>query len=603
MMAADRTRPGPRRRRKVIAALLATVLTLAAGCAGVPSDGPPTDFTRVAEPGNQVRETEPAQGLSPLEVVRGFVNAHARIDQDSKLTAARSFLTASSRSSWQAGPTEVVILTATPRFDLVAGEDDQVQITGTTDGYLDRAGAYVPTSREQYQVTISLVRVDGQWRIQNPPDPLILAASDFNLAFTQRHVYFLNPTSTLVVPDRRWLPNRSLYPVTMADVLIGKLLGGPSDQLGEAVRNSLRGVRLRAPLSAGDDGVLEVDLTGVSALSGTAARALAAQLVYTLRADAANIRILIDGAPLDANQAIWTTSVLGAFDPDGVPGSGAPGAQGYYISDGGAIVNLRGTPIWGAAGSGGLGAQSAAMSAATGALAVVGRGAAGSSVLYIGAPVTQVPMEERLTAVSITPPSFSRAGDEVWTVINGGTAPEVVRLLTAGSRYPVDSANLAGIGAVTGAALSPDGVRLALVAGGKLHLSSVVYAVDPDVATGDNQGSTTATLTTPVMLRSELMVSRVVWADSQNMLVAGADPNSTYRTVWRIGLDGRQRSLLATRGILADVDALAATAGLPTLISSGGRILRLEGDDASGEWITANPEGNNAFGTWPIYPS
>ena len=587
--------------KRALATLLVLLLVLT-GCATVPSSSEPVDYTQVADPGTQVRDTTPADGLSPQEIVRGFVAAGARIDGDLPLTAARSYLTDGAKATWRRDQGGVMILSASPRYDTVDGATDTVRLSGTTDGFLTSDGAYVPTPRTEFSVSIGLVRVDGEWRIPDPPEQLILSVSDFNLAFTQREVYFLNDSATVVVPDRRWLPNSSLSPGTLVSRLVDALIAGPSAPLVGAVRNTLQGARPRVPITATADGVLQVDLTGLPSLTTAAARGVAAELVYTLRLDAARIRILVDGTPLDANQPIWTTGVLGSFDPDGVPGSSPTSTAGYYITDDGALVNLRGVPVWGTAGSGDLQAVSAAMSDATGDLAVVG-GAEGAQTLSIGAPLTQNAMEPRFTAQTFTPPSFSRSGDEVWTVINAATAPEVVRLLIDGSRYPVDSSSLAGIGTVTGLALSPDGARVALVADGGLYLASVVYSDDTAASGASGTSSGVATLGTPVKLRNDLTVRTVIWANSLNLLVAASDPASTYRTVWRVGLDGRQRSSLSTRGIVADVDAVGATGALPTLISSGGVILQLRGDDSSGEWITADPDGGTAPGRWPLYPS
>lgn len=587
--------------RRVWSVLLTLVL-LVTGCATVPSGGDPIDYTQVADPGTQVRDTTPADDLSPQEIVRGFVAAGARIDQDLPLVAARSYLTDAAKASWRTDQGGVMILSAAPRYDLVAGTGDQVQLSGTTDGYLASDGSYVPTSRTEFTAVLDLVRVDGEWRIDNPPPQLILSVSDFNLAFTQREVYFLDDAGTVVVPDRRWLPNSSLSPGTLVSRLVDTLIAGPSTPLAGAVRNGLQGARPRVPITATTDGVLQVDLTGLPSMTTAAARGVAAQLVYTLRLDAARIRILIDGTPLDANQAIWTTGVLGSFDPDGVPGSGTTSTVGYYVNADGALVNLRGVPVWGNAGTGELAAASAGMSAATGDLAVVG-GPAGAQTLYIGAPLTQVPMEARLTAQTFTPPSFSRTGDEVWTVINATSSPEVVRLLTDGSRFPVDSSSLAGLGTLTGLALSPDGARVAVVADGSLYLAAVIYTDDTTVSGDAGTASGVATLGVPVRLRNDLTVRTVIWSNSLNLLIAASDPASTYRAVWRVGLDGRQRSALSTRGIVADVDVVGATGALPTLISSGGVILQLKGDDSSGDWVSADPDGGPAVGLWPLYPS
>lgn len=589
--------------QRLLCAGVVALLALA-GCATVPSSGEPVDYSQVADPGTQVRDTTPAEGLSPQEVVRGFVAAGARIDQDLSLLAARSYLADAAKASWWTDQGGVMILAASPRYDVVedaAGEGSTVQLSGSTDGYLDPTGSYVPTARQEFTVSVSLQRVDGEWRIATPPSQLIMSVSDFNLAFTQREVYFLNSSATTVVPDRRWLPNSSLSPGTVVSRLVDAVIDGPSTPLAGAVRNSLLGARLRVPIAT-SDGVLQVDLTGLPSLTTAAARGVAAQLVYTLRLDAARIRILVDGTPLDANQAIWATGVLGSFDPDGVPGSDTTVTVGYYINNDGVVVNLRGLPVWGNAGTGALAGVSAAMSAATGDLAMVG-GPDGAQTLFVGAPLTQVAMEARLTAQTFTPPSFSRAGDEVWTVINGDSSPEVVRLLTDGSRYPVDSSSLAGLGPVTGLALSPDGARVAVVAGQSLYLASVIYTDDAETSGDATAAPGVATLGVPVRLRNDLTVSSVIWSNSLNLLVAAADQASTYRAVWRVGLDGRQRAALTTRGIVADVDAVSTTGALPTLISSGGQILQLKGDDSSGEWVTANPDGGSAAGRWPLYPS
>jgi len=207
-----------------------------------------------------------------------------------------------------------------------------------------------------------------------------------------------------------------------------------------------------------------------------------------------------------------------------------------------------------------------------------------------------------MTASWFTPPSFTRGGDEVWTV-TGGDVVEVVRLLTAGGRYSVDSSSLAGLGVVADLAVSPDGVHVAIVASNRIYLVAAVYTPGSEAAaTGPGSTAALATLTTPALLRNDLVVGRVVWEDSQNLLLAAQDTSSTYRSVWRIGLDGRQRAALSGRGIVADTDTMAATPSLPLLISSGGQILELDGDDSSGEWIPVQVGGETLSGPWPFYP-
>ena len=141
--------------RRPLAVLLALLL-LVSGCATVPSGGDPIDYTQVADPGTQVRDTTPAADLSPQEIVRGFVAAGARIDQDLPLLAARSFLTDAAKSSWRTDQGGVMILSASPRYDVVDGADDQVRLSGSTDGYLASDGSYVPTPRTEFSVVMDL---------------------------------------------------------------------------------------------------------------------------------------------------------------------------------------------------------------------------------------------------------------------------------------------------------------------------------------------------------------------------------------------------------------------------------------------------------------
>ena len=156
-----------------------------------------------------------------------------------------------------------------------------------------------------------------------------------------------------------------------------------------------------------------------------------------------------------------------------------------------------------------------------------------------------------MSAAAFTPPSFTRGGDEVWTV-HRRDVPEVVRLLTAGGRYSVDSSSLAGLGAVADLAISPDGVHVAIVAEQRIYLVAAVYTPGSEAAAPDRQHGCAGDADHPGSAAQRPVVGRVVWEDSQNLLLAAQDTNNTYRSVWRIGLDGRQRSALSSRGIVAD---------------------------------------------------
>ena len=118
---------------------------------------------------------------------------------------------------------------------------------------------------------------------------------------------------------------------------------------------------------------------------------------------------------------------------------------------------------------------SAAKSSATGTIAAVAADPAGGQVLLMAQPQEPERADPVLKAGTLTVPSFTHAGDEVWVVQNGATKPEVYRISASGnpSRDRVGSDALAGKGPVTALALSPDGVRIAIVAGERLYLGVV----------------------------------------------------------------------------------------------------------------------------------
>ncbi|AZI57481.1 hypothetical protein EH165_04190 [Nakamurella antarctica] len=373
--------------------LIAATVGLAS-CTGVPSAGAPVDYTQLPGAGPAANPVNVAPGLTPLEIVRGFYQEAIKVDQDQYLTSARAYLTTAAKASWQLADTSsrVIILAANPRIEPDAKDENKVLLSGVTDGYLEADGSYQSTESLGYQVTMTLAQEDGQWRIDTLPADLIMTVADFNVAYTQREVYFLDHTASVVVPDRRWIVNANQQqPELVADLLVDKMLQGPSAFLKPAVRSEFSGLRVSKNIKANDQSVLQVDLqvdtATISArpqFTAATRRALAAQLVYTLSRDAVNIAITLDGEPLDPKQPVWTASSLSSFNPSAVPGTDAAPVQGYYVAEGG-IASLDGQPVWGNAGSGYLNLTQAAMSASTGALAAVG--ATGDEYrFYIGAP-------------------------------------------------------------------------------------------------------------------------------------------------------------------------------------------------------------------------
>lgn len=605
--------------RVVGALLLLLVAAMAAGCTAIPGSSAAVDVTRIADQAEPVAPDAPAPGAQPDQVVRGFIAASARPDADSgtgsSFAAARQYLTPDAQSTWQPNSLPVVILDDNYRTDIDPTAAGTVTVTGSSPGGVDTSRSF-HTAAVVYTRALHLVKVDDEWRISDPPPELLLTGSDFPTAYRQRVLYFLGPSGTEVVPDIRHIVIGQTT-ANRASRLLALLLAGPAAGLQDAVTSSFTTKSsLRSNPSVNPDGVLQVDFTGVDASTVEARRALAAQVVWTLSPTTPRISIDVDGVPLDPAQPEYTINSVSSFDPDRLPGTGQVASDPFYVSPGGAITGLLdGKPVAGPLGTGTPIVQSAASSASTGVTAAVATDPAGGQQLLLTSPDHVDRADPALKADTLTQPSLTRAGDEAWVVQNGATKPEVYRVSTSGtpSRERVPADELAGKGPVTALALSPDGVRVAIVAGGQL----LVGVRKPAPAEGASAPTTTAaggrdesSVQTPLVisgltaLRADLRdVGPVTFLNSLEVVVAAASTPDGFRGLWNISIDGYDSRKISDNGIFGNIDGLAAAVGEPMLITFGGRVWQLEGSQADGKW--QSPVAGQPFlnGSSPFYPS
>ncbi|MGS0687405.1 LpqB family beta-propeller domain-containing protein [Nakamurella sp. GG22] len=616
-------------RHRRLAAALATLLSavlfgLTAGCSGVPGSSAAVDVTQIAEQVDAVAPLAPTAGQQPDQIVRGFISASARPELDaasgSSFAAARQYLTPDAQESWQPGEIPVVVLGDGYRTTVNRAAPGVVTVSGQTPGSLDLDRAFRPAATGEYSRALTLVQVDGEWRISDPPPELLLTTSEFPTAFRQRTLYFLDSSGTVVVPDVRHVVIGQT-PANRANRLIAMLIDGPSSKLEGAVESEFTArSALRSNPSVDAEGVLQVDLTGVDVSTPEARRALAAQLVWTLSPTSPRIAITVDGEPLDPAQQVYTITTVTSFDPDRLAGTGQVASDPLFVTPDGAIVGLLdGTPAPGPLGTSDVPAVTAAQSAANGAIAAVTVDPAGGQDLLMARPQEDDRADPVLKAKTLTMPSFTRAGDEAWVVQNGATKPEVYRVASSAnpSRERVNSTELGGKGAVTALVLSPDGVRVAVVAGEKLYVGVLTPPTDAqdtppnaagaapttDTAADPAVGRTPLEITKLTPLRPDLIhVGPVAFANSRELVVAASTTQGSYRSLWDVSIDGFEARELTDRGIFGDIDGLAVAAGEPMLIAFSGRIWQLEGSQVDGQW--QSPLENEPFlnGSAPFYP-
>ncbi|MEU2347481.1 LpqB family beta-propeller domain-containing protein [Modestobacter sp. NPDC049651] len=566
-----------RRLPAVLAVLVAGVLT---GCSTVPSSSPTVQITQVAEPSGEVGIEAPApeRGATPEEVVRGFIDANASTTRSHPV--ARQYLTRDAARTWSDSDGVTVVESG---YAAVPASGGTVQVTGDLAGTVDSHGVFTVGGGSAYARTFTVTKEQGEWRIADPPDGLVLAEPDFARTYDQLDVYFLDPTGSRVVPDPRYLVSGG----AQLSSLVERLLDGPSPALNAAVVNGLSGAELRSTVTV-DARTATVDLTGLADPSEATAAALAAQLVWTLaQLDVGGVRVLLDGQPMPHVPSLVSPGDFASLDPDPAPID----AVGHYLW-GGALYRADGTAAPGPAGTGSYGLTSAAVTTdpRTGALSVTTAVSAANGQATLWTGTYGDVLNPVLTGGSFTPPSTAITRAEAWTVRDGA---EVVRVPAGGPAQTVTAPTLAGLGRVTQLQLSPDGVRVAVViesggSGGQLFVGSVVRD-DESVSVRDLRA------VTPTLRHTV----DVAWRNAGTLLLLAGDPSDQRTVPYSVDVDGWDLSGVTTAGLPpGDPTSLAAAPTREPLVSAGGTMWQLQG----GTWTTLVRGAEPLPGTDPFYP-
>ncbi len=257
-------KPAPKAaRRNWLAAALAmaaVVLFLASGCAAIPTGGPVGKSDPLPPRNNSVnvsfQQFAPVEGASPESIIRGFIESGTGVNDDFQY--ARQYLTPGLAQSWAPDKRTLVY---TDTLSVAPGEDKDtyvvtLELVSTVDGTGVLTPA-VPGSTEK--LSMKLVQVEGQWRIAETPDGLVLAEANFQTLFSPFSLYFYDPTFTYGVPDVRWLAGRSSRTPTS---IVKAMLGGPAPYLKGAVVSAFpNGIALERDSVPVADGLAKIGLT------------------------------------------------------------------------------------------------------------------------------------------------------------------------------------------------------------------------------------------------------------------------------------------------------------------------------------------------------
>ncbi|HEX2300135.1 MAG TPA: LpqB family beta-propeller domain-containing protein [Pseudonocardiaceae bacterium] len=551
------------------------------GCATVPESSD-LQVVRSFPIGPQVAPPPgPARGVDPFRLVREFIEATG--SPANGHAAARAFLTREAAATWDDAAGITVIEDApgaTPEATPGQGLS-RVQVGGPRLGRIEPDGSFTPLSG-RFSLQFTVVKELGEWRIIDPPPGVLVESSNFQRNYRQVRVSFVDPSRGTLVPDVRWVPAHPA--TTLAGRILDLLFGGPSEALDGAVVSALpEGVRTRSNVLVSSDGRTVIDLAGLGGLGEPERRLIAAQLVNTLDGLVpAPLRLLADGQPLVAGQPEWNAADITSHTSAAGP---RPDATGKVVIDG-RLRGLDGVPVPGPAGNGMLTVRSAATSSPGGDfLAVVVSGSDGRPELRVGRTgrnLTAVPMD----AASMTRPTWRPAGTEVWTVINGNTVAGVAVSDTGPSApFQVNTSELAEFGPITELRISRDGVRAAVVAGGRLVVAAIV-----------NEPGEVSLRHPRVLREGDLPPTAAVdWARSELLVVASAGP---VPKVSSVSVDGLTRREVRNTNLTGPLTGIIAAPGREVVVS-----------DATGLWAYSDTQevwepvlGGVGPAAVPLYP-
>jgi hypothetical protein len=469
------TRLGRRLRLLMMCVALAVVTT---SCVTIPHSGAVHAGGALAE--NQDVEPplnapgRPLVGASPEQVVEGFFRSMAGYPQN--LDVARLFLTNQAAATWEPENRTLVL----EAHSLGAGESGSVVVDATQSGSLSSRGTWrsAPYQGRSFDRTFSLVREDGEWRITNPPQALLISQDYFERYYAPYSLYFPDEKGTTLVPDPIYVP----VGPQVATLLAQGLLAGPSPWLTGAVGDLVPAgttVDLSVPVSA--SGTAQVSLSdSVQDLGPDERVELLAQFLWTLGQvpGITRVELTIGGEPFVVSGLTGPVGIneLSAFDPAGLSAA----RQIYGINQGRMVkVNANTVaPVSGVFGKPGLDASSLAVDSTALQAAVV----SGDRHTVRVAPL--LPSSDQNPAAStvwytggrnLIRPAWDESG-RLWLIDD---APSGARLIVVGAdlvahHYVVPRVTGQDVRALR---VSRDGTRLAVVVGTGVRSSVVVARI------------------------------------------------------------------------------------------------------------------------------
>jgi hypothetical protein len=276
-------------------ALVAIAALTLTGCAKLPTDsevkvgsdiqsGLTTDYLYYSPSG-------PDEAATQQEVISGFINAATGPQNDYQV--AREYLSRDLAAKWNPSA-ELLVGDSRPVIEVLGSTEANVTVKAVA--RVDELGRYqelVPSITRVLKY--SMVEENGQWRINQAPDSIVLVRPVFDVLFRSYSLYFYDNQDRYLVPDSRWFATR----ISTGTRLVSALLAGPDYWLTDAVSSAFpTGTQLAIDSVTVDAGTAIVDLDAtVNSTTVAQRQRMLVQLTATLTQlpNVFSVQIKIDG--------------------------------------------------------------------------------------------------------------------------------------------------------------------------------------------------------------------------------------------------------------------------------------------------------------------
>ncbi|MHA7178504.1 LpqB family beta-propeller domain-containing protein [Arthrobacter sp. MDB2-24] len=472
----------------------------------------------------------PAPGATPERILRDFITAGTGAGDG--YSVARQFLTPELAQSWE--PEErIVLFRSDPRVEKREAEgvyQIQLETTGTIDARGVRTNSPVPATET---LGVRMTQVNGEWRIGEIPDGIMLAQSSARDLLLSHSLYFYSSNYRYWVPDARWFVRRT----GVTARIVGAMLAGPAPYLQGSVTSAFpEGVTLARDSVPITSGTASVELSSEVLENATSLglQQMDQQLQVNLLGlnDVTSVE-MTSGQPIE----------LGAPSPDLVVPELAPDVGGEQVAiAGNELVRVRNgavVPIEGLPSVAGSQPRDPATSVSGSAYAFVN---AARTSLFVTAPGSSARAVAKGSA--LTQPSFD-PDNWVWTTRAVGERSEVLAIPPGGTEANASilAAGWLGDRKVKELRISRDGSRALMVTdrdgAGEVLVAGITRSTE----------GVPQSLTTPLSLPTDGTIDTAKWA-GQSAIVASSTGANEEATPVILQLNGEKETMAALDGVL-----------------------------------------------------